>query len=124
MPLNRRETLQLASAIEERRDALIEEIRADLARMRAGPYAQAAGATPDSGDEAVADLLADLGEAETSRDVQELRAIDAAHRRLADGSYGVCVDCGGDVGFERLRAEPAAARCIECQRRHEKTYRA
>ena len=123
MPPNRRETIELARAIEERRSALLEEIRADLARMRAGPYAQAAGATPDSGDEAVADLLADLGEAETSRDVQELRAIDAAHRRLADGSYGVCIDCGGDVGFERLRAEPAAARCIDCQQRHEKTYR-
>jgi len=124
MPLSRREIVQLASLIEERRRALLEEIRADLARMRAGPYAQAAGATPDSGDEAVADLLSDLGEAETSRDVQELRALDAAHRRLADGSYGVCIDCGGDVGVERLRAEPAAPRCIECQQRHEKTYHA
>ena len=89
MPLSRREIVQLASLIEERRRALLEEIRADLARMRAGPYTQAAGSTPDSGDEAVADLLADLGEAETSLDVQELRALDAAHRRLADGSYGV-----------------------------------
>jgi RNA polymerase-binding protein DksA len=124
MPLSRREIVQLASLIEERRRALLEEIRADLARMRAGPYTQAAGSTPDSGDEAVADLLSDLGEAETSRDVQELRALDAAHRRLADGSYGVCIDCGGDVGVERLRAEPAAPRCIDCQRRHEKTYRA
>jgi DnaK suppressor protein len=124
MPLSRREIVQLASAIEERRRALAEEIRADLARMRAGPYTQAAGSTPDSGDEAVADLLADLGEAETSRDVQELRALEAAHRRLADGSYGACIDCGGDVGFERLCAEPAAPRCIDCQRRHEKTYRA
>jgi RNA polymerase-binding protein DksA len=124
MPLSRREIVQLASTIEERRRALLDEIRADLARMRAGPYAQAAGATPDSGDEALADLLADLGQAETSRDVQELRALDAAHRRLADGSYGVCIDCGGDVGVERLRAEPAAPRCIECQQRHEKTYRA
>jgi RNA polymerase-binding transcription factor DksA len=124
MPLSRREIVQLASLIEERRRALAEEIRADVARMRAGPYAQAAGSTPDAGDESLADLLADLGEAETSRDVQELRALDAAHRRLADGSYGVCIDCGGDVGVERLRAEPAAPRCIECQRRHEKTYRA
>jgi RNA polymerase-binding protein DksA len=124
MPLSRREIVQLASLIEERRRALLEEIRADLARMRTGPYTQAAGSTPDSGDEAVADLLADLGEAETSRDVQELRALDAAHRRLAEGSYGVCIDCGGDVGLERLRAEPAAPRCIDCQRRHEKTYRA
>lgn len=124
MPLSRREIVQLASLIEERRRALAEEIRADVARMRAGPYAQAAGGTPDAGDESLADLLSDLGEAETSRDVQELRALDAAHRRLADGGYGVCIDCGGDVGFDRLRAEPAAARCIECQRRHEKTYRA
>lgn len=124
MALGRREIVQLASLIEERRRALAEEIRADVARMRAGPYAQAAGSTPDAGDQSLADLLADLGEAETSRDVQELRALDAAHRRLADGSYGVCIDCGGDVGLERLRAEPAAPRCIECQRRHEKTYRA
>lgn len=124
MPLSRREIVQLASLIEERRRALAEEIRADLARMRAGPYAQAAGSTPDAGDASLADLLADLGEAETSRDVRELRALDAAHRRLADGSYGVCIDCGGDVGLERLRAEPAAPRCIECQQRHEKTYRA
>lgn len=124
MPLSRREIVQLASLIEERRRALLEEIRADVARMRAGPYTQAAGSTPDSGDEAVADLLSDLGEAETSRDVQELRALDAAHRRLAEGSYGICLDCGGDIGFERLRAEPAAPRCIDCQRRHEKTYRA
>ena len=28
-----------------------------------------------------------------------------------------------DIGFERLHAEPEAARCIDCQRRHEKTYR-
>ena len=124
MPLSRRKIVQLASLIEERRRALLEEIRADVARMRAGPYTQAAGSTPDSGDEAVADLLSDLGEAETSRDVQELRALDAAHRRLAEGSYGICLDCGGDIGFERLRAEPAAPRCIDCQRRHEKTYRA
>lgn len=124
MPLSRREIVQLASLIEERRRALAEEIRADVARMRAAPYAQAAGSTPDAGDASLADLLADLGEAETSRDVQELRGLDAAHRRLADGSYGVCIDCGGDVGVERLRAEPAAPRCIECQQRREKTYRA
>lgn len=57
------------------------------------------------------------------RDHAELQAIDAALRRLADGSYGVCTDCGGEVDLERLRAEPEAARCIDCQRRHEKTYR-
>ena len=53
----------------------------------------------------------------------ELNEIEAARRRLDDGSYGICTDCGAEIGFERLHAEPAAARCVECQRRHEKTYR-
>ena len=54
--------------------------------------------------------------------LDELRAIEAAWQRLQDGSYGICVDCGGDVGYERLKANPAAARDIQCQERHEKTY--
>jgi DnaK suppressor protein len=40
-----------------------------------------------------------------------------------EGAYGICVDCGGEIGFGRLQAEPAAARCVECQARHEKIYR-
>jgi len=51
------------------------------------------------------------------------RALEAAQRRIGEGTCGICVDCGGEVGYARLLAEPDAARCIECQRRHEKTYR-
>jgi RNA polymerase-binding transcription factor DksA len=123
MPIDPRTASRLAAAIEARHRALVEEIRAGLARMRGGPYAEVAGATPDAGDQSLADLLADLGGAETSRDVRELRELEAARRRIAEGSYGVCTDCGGDVGEARLAAEPAAARCIDCQRRHERTYR-
>ena len=76
----------------------------------------------DTADEAAADLLADLGTAELSRDLAELRALEAARERLAQGSYGVCASCGDDIPFARLSAEPAALRCIACQRVHEKTY--
>lgn len=123
MPLNRRQTIQLARSIEERRAALIAEIRGDVARTREEQYGTLAGATPDRGDEAVADLIADLGEAEVTRDLGELRELEAASKRIADGTYGRCLDCGGDIPFERLRAQPAAARCVECQARHEITYR-
>jgi RNA polymerase-binding transcription factor DksA len=41
---------------------------------------------------------------------------------MEEGSYGVCVDCGGEIEYERLKAAPAAFRCINCQRLHEKTY--
>jgi len=46
----------------------------------------------------------------------------APRTRLADGSYGVCIECGGDIGFERLRANHSAVRCIDCQTMHEKTH--
>jgi len=50
MPLNRRDIIQLASLIEERRDALREEIRREVARGRDESYAAVAGTTHDAGD--------------------------------------------------------------------------
>ena len=81
-----------------------------------------AGPVGDSGDEATADLLADVEHAEIGRDVNELRDIEDALERIADRTYGICVDCKGAIGFERLRANPTAQRCAACQAVHERTY--
>jgi DnaK suppressor protein len=101
--------------------------RGDSQRRRARTrrtYASVAGATPDLGDEAVADLLSDVAEAEVTRDLGELRLLGAALKRVSDGTYGECIDCGTEIPFERLRAQPGAERCFACQGRHEKTYKA
>jgi DnaK suppressor protein len=45
---------------------------------------------------------------------QELDNLDAALRRVEDGSYGVCVKCGKSIGAERLDVLPAVLRCIDC----------
>src|SRR5260370_42463559 len=37
---------------------------------------------------------------------EELRMIDAALRRIDEGAYRVCVNCGGELSIERLRALP------------------
>ncbi len=62
----------------------------------------------------------DVGEAEASRDHDELVAVRAALARMDDGSYGECIDCGVDIGFARLSAQPAAARCLPCQEKAER----
>jgi DnaK suppressor protein len=124
MPLNRRQIIELAYALNTRRSALLEEVRNDVERVRAEPYASVAGATPDIGDEAVADLLSDVGEAEVTRDLGELRMLEKALERVSEGSYGKCVDCRLEIPFERLRAQPGAERCRPCQQHHEKTYKA
>jgi DnaK suppressor protein len=122
MALSQTETKELQQRIDQRRKALLAELREDTARTREHPYAEHAGPAPDTGDESVASLFADLEQADVTRDLVEFRALEAARDRLKDGAYGICLDCGSDVGFERLKAFPAAARCIQCQERHEKTY--
>ena len=44
-------------------------------------------------------------------------AAELAIARRAEGSYGTCTRCGGDIGAERLEARPSATLCITCARR-------
>jgi DnaK suppressor protein len=122
MALTQQQKHELRPKIERRRAALISELRADAERVRGDRFEDLAGQAPDPGDESVATLITDLGHANMGRDLSELRALEAALARLRDGSYGICAECGGDIGFERLRANPAAVRCVDCQRVHEKTF--
>lgn len=50
---------------------------------------------------------------------QVLAAIDAALKRIEEGTYGTCVSCGEQIRFERLEATPWAALCIDCKRKAE-----
>ena len=122
MALTQQQTQKLHTAIEQRRDALLAELREDVERVRRDRHDELAGSATDAGDESVATLIADLDHADVGRDLNELRDLEAARARLADGSYGTCADCGSEIGYERLKANPAAMRCIACQTRHEKTY--
>lgn len=45
---------------------------------------------------------------------EHLDAIDAALRRVADGTYGRCESCGQPIAAERLAARPTATRCVAC----------
>lgn len=122
MSLTVQQTDELRRAIAARRSALIAEIRRDLAKARNEPYNELAGATPDAGDASVADLLADVEQAELTRDVDELRELEAARESIAENRYGSCVDCRADIPFSRLRANLGASRCLACQRRYEETH--
>jgi RNA polymerase-binding transcription factor DksA len=45
---------------------------------------------------------------------EQVAAVDAALRRLAEGRHGVCERCGQPIGAERLAARPAAVSCVAC----------
>jgi RNA polymerase-binding protein DksA len=51
---------------------------------------------------------------------QVLTEIDAALKRIEDGSYGVCASCGKEIAVERLEAHPWASLCIDDARKAER----
>ena len=120
--LTREQLAQLRSMIDERHMALEAELHSDAERSREETYGELAGPVADAGDSASANLISDLDNAELGRDLQELRALESAKDRIDNGTYGSCVDCGQDIGFKRLLAQPAALRCIRDQQAYEKTH--
>ena len=104
-----------------RKAQLVAEIRSGLARSGNERYADLLGGAGDAGDESVASLLRDVAQAEILRDAGEIEDIVGAERRLAAGTFGVCIDCGASIGYERLAAYPSAKRCLRCQQHREKT---
>jgi DnaK suppressor protein len=76
--------------------------------------------------------LADRASTETDRSL-ELRTrdrqrkliskIDAALKRIDDGTYGYCEETGEPISLRRLDARPIATLSIEAQERHERRER-
>lgn len=114
---------KIKSKLRERRAALVVEVRAELSQREDQQLVELLGLEPgDSGDQSLADALADLNIARVNRQILELRDIEASFGRIREGSFGLCTDCGNDIGFERLSANPSAKRCMICQQKHEQVY--
>lgn len=62
----------------------------------------------------------EVDQALSDLDVREAAAIADALRRLQTDSYGLCVDCGAAIPFDRLLVEPHALRCVPCEAARER----
>jgi DnaK suppressor protein len=121
-PLTQEETRQLEATLREERKVLVETLDERLHQ----------GDDPDEmslknnildvppDDRPSANMLNDETIAEVSLELRELRAVEAALERIAQGSYGVCANCSSPIGIERMRAQPSAALCIACQTESER----
>ena len=76
----------------------------------------------DSGDESMANELADINVATLDHHIRDIRDIEAAFKRIKEGTFGACIDCGDDIAIERLQAFPTAKRCIVCQEKREREF--
>jgi DnaK suppressor protein len=110
-------------ALRKRLDTRASVLRRDLRddRDKLDEVRDDADGAHDRKDEAERVIRAGVGDAEYRRDLAEARDVEDALQRLDEGRFGSCLDCGDPIPAARLSATPWAARCVACQREHERT---
>lgn len=94
-------------------------VRAELFEKFGREYLDQYDIPQDIEDLALLDLIEDTELALTDIRCRKLMEIEEALKRLEEGRYGICVDCGGDIDEERLRVIPFTVSCVACQREKE-----
>jgi RNA polymerase-binding protein DksA len=67
----------------------------------------------DDASQHAMDREVDLGQSD--REMRKLDALGHALRRVREPGYGLCMACGAEIPFDRLKAEPQAERCVACE---------
>jgi RNA polymerase-binding transcription factor DksA len=114
------ERTDLEQRLRERQIALRAEIKAHLEGSGDTGVVGLSSVPAETDDWGVGDELAARDIAEARQLLAALADVEGALRRIASGSYGECVDCGEQIAPARLKAYPAATRCVDCQGAYEK----
>jgi DnaK suppressor protein len=101
----------------------LEEQRANLlayVEKKQGSTHPKSETNPDNADRAITFRNSNKAMLLLEHVEKQLADIDQALKRLDAGTYGICADCGEEIQPERLDIMPAAALCVECQRRQDR----
>jgi len=104
----------LKQMLEERRQEIVDTLRS----VREGTPDQRLD-VKDAEEQAVTDFAKDMEFALVQMKADTLGHIEEALRRLEEGSYGECSECGTEIGAARLKALPFALKCRHCQEHEE-----
>ena len=105
---------ELKKMLEERRRELLSEVQGKIRDVRAESGKERD--VLDQGESSEVDIQEDIEFALIQMKSETLNKINEALRRLDDGSYGNCFECGEEIAQPRLRALPASAgSAAECR---------
>ncbi len=110
---------RLRKLLIQKREDIVTEAKSEIKKFKSGERKQLVETVMDDGDLSVVDLSEDISLKQLSTHRETLIRIDAALRKLADGTYGVCEECGDEISEERLKIMPFAIYCRDCQERKE-----
>jgi DnaK suppressor protein len=113
--MNEREREWFIDALQRRRAHLVGEVADTEAELHSIEEEWESELEEFAQEDRAARALAHLDD----RAKHEIAEIDAALRRISEGSYGRCEGCGARIAEERLRAVLAARFCVDCARKQE-----
>jgi DnaK suppressor protein len=108
---------ELKKMLEERRRELLSEVQGRIRDVRSDGNKDRD--VLDQGESSEVDIQEDIEFALIQMKSETLTKIDAALRRLEEGTYGDCFECGDQISEARLRALPFAVRCKDCEEARE-----
>lgn len=106
---------ELRKALIGRKEEIVREAKAEIAKYVSGENRQLVETALDEGDWAVVDISEDVNLMRLAAHRKALHDIDEALRKISEGSYGICEECGEEIGAKRLSVLPAATLCVSCQ---------
>jgi len=112
--------LRLRRLLVEKRKEILKEIKNDTSRYIKGESKQLVDTALDDGDWSIVDLAEDINLMHLSSHRDDLQKLDEAIRKLNEGTYGICEDCGDEISEKRLNILPYAIYCIDCKEKREK----
>ncbi len=112
-------TEKLRKFLLDMREKILSEAKAEIAKYIKGETKQIVETALDDGDWSVVDLAEDVSLRQLSAHRENLMKVDEALRKLDQGTYGICEECGEPITEERLKILPFAIYCRECQERKE-----
>ncbi|MFI5294442.1 MAG: TraR/DksA family transcriptional regulator [Thermodesulfovibrionales bacterium] len=98
-----------------RREAIVKEAKDEIAKYISGENRQLVDTALDDGDWAVVDISEDINLRRLAAHRKALHDIDESIRKIEEGSYGICEECGEEIGEKRLKVLPTATLCVVCQ---------
>ncbi len=108
---------ELRQMLEDRRRELMTEVQGRMRDVRADGNKERD--VLDQGESSEVDIQEDIEFALIQMKSETLNKINEALRRLEEGTYGNCFECGDEIAEARLRALPFALRCKDCEEARE-----
>jgi len=111
--------VRLRRTLIQKREDIVREVRNEISKYIKGETRQLVDTALDDGDWSVVDLSEDISFKHMSTHRENLIKIDEALRKLSEGTYGICEDCGDEISARRLKILPFAIYCTDCQEHRE-----